>query len=390
MALAILAVTVGLAALIFLDAFCMGMNANMILNVTNTFSGDGQIHAKGFRESFETENSIKNLNKILSKLSSDDLVKSFSLRTQNYCMLSSPYDIRPVVLFGIDPGSERDISQIDEAIIRGGFLRNDNLNQILIGKRLSQLLNIDIGDRIVVTMAQAQTGDLSQELFRVGGIFRFNVREMDTNIAFINLKKAQQLLVIGQNVHEIALKFHNMTDKKGLPLDYWERYSIDENEAVSWKELIPGIEATISIAEFATAIMGFLLFAVVAVVVMNTLFMSLYERMYEFGVLRAIGTRPSRMAAMILVEAGVLCLVGIILGLIIGVSISHVLSIVGIDYVGVEMGGITLTEPIRPVITLRQLTLFPISVFMFTILAAIWPAIHAARLTPAIAMKKRG
>jgi len=54
---------------------------------------------------------------------------------------------------------------------------------------------------------------------------------------------------------------------------------------------------------------------------MNALFMSLYERMFEFGVLRAVGTRPLNMALIIFFEAAALSAISIIMGLVLGLGV---------------------------------------------------------------------
>ncbi|MDY6853153.1 MAG: FtsX-like permease family protein [Thermodesulfobacteriota bacterium] len=383
-----LAIMVSLAGLIFLDALFIGMNENMIGNATDTFLGNGQIHARDFTDTLETEKTINHIERVVSQLSFEDSIRGFTMRTQTYGMLSSPSNVESVVLVGICPETERDMSKIDEAVIEGEFLNDDDTEKVLIGKKLSEMLDVRLHDRIVITVAQVKSGELAQELFRVGGIFRFNIRAMDRGIAFISLKKSQELLGIGQNVHEVVLKFHRLADVQDRGIDFWNRYSVDGNEALSWKDLLPGLEAAFKMSRFSSFLMGGLLFIIVVIVVMNTLFMSLYERMFEFGILRAIGTRPIRMASMILVEAGLLSVVSILLGSALGVAISYIVSITGVDYTGLELAGVTFREPIRPVTTVWQLTLFPICVFVFTLVAAIFPALHASRLIPAEAMKE--
>ena len=120
---------------------------------------------------------------------------------------------------------------------------------------------------------------------------------------------------------------------------------------------------------------------------MNTLFMSLYERMFEFGVLRAVGTRPVRMALIILFEAGALSVLSIIIGGAVGFAVTYAYSVWGIDYVGIEFAGVTFRELIYPTLRATQFTVFPLVVFLFTLLAGIYPAVFAGRLTPSRAMQ---
>ncbi len=131
-----------------------------------------------------------------------------------------------------------------------------------------------------------------------------------------------------------------------------------------------------------------LVFCIVAIIIIHTLFMSLYERMFEFGVLRAIGTRPTSMALVIFFEAASLSLISIVFGLGLGLLVMKIFSVYGINYMGIELASVTITELIYPVMTLRQFTYFPALIFIFSLIAAIYPAVFAARLTPAKAMQR--
>ena len=133
------------------------------------------------------------------------ILSEFSPRTVSFGMLSSTAGVNSVMLYGIDPDREKNISMIDEAIRQGEYLDIESKRQILIGIKAAETLEVELGDRIILTVAQAETGELSQEMFRLSGIFQMGIREADSGMAFINIKKAQQLLAIGNRSHEIAL-----------------------------------------------------------------------------------------------------------------------------------------------------------------------------------------
>ena len=382
-ALASLAIGIGLAALIFTDALIIGMTESMIRTATDTLLGHAQIHALGFRSTQEVERTINDLPAVISRLKADPDIQSFTQRIQAFTMLSSASNTGSVVLYGIAPEDERAISRIDDALVQGTFLAEDR--HILIGEKLAHTLEAQLGDRVVVTAAQAETGELAQDMFRVGGIFRLNSRELDGAMAFVPLKRAQTLLGLGNRVHEIAVQFRNI--RLAEHPAFQARYSQHNNEALGWKALMPQLDAAVQMSSFSSFVVGFILFAVVSLGIMNTLFMSLYERMFEFGVLRAIGTRPIRIGLMILFEAGSLSIISIALGVCIGTLITWYYSVQGIDYVGIEFAGVTFRDLIYPVLNVRQFTLFPICVFLFTFVAGLYPAIYAARLTPARAMQ---
>ena len=189
-------------------------------------------------------------------------------------------------------------------------------------------------------------------------------------------------------MHEIALHFDDLQFAGEAAAGFWSRYSTHGNEALGWRALMPQLDAAVEMAAYASGIVGFILFAVVSLGIMNTLFMSLYERMFEFGVLRAIGTRPFRMALMVLCEAGALSVISILIGTAVGFAVTSYFAAQGIDYVGIEFAGVTFSELIHPVLRPGQFVVLPGWVFVFTLIAGIYPAIFAARLTPAKAMRE--
>lgn len=303
-------------------------------------------------------------------------------------MITSPSNSCSVLLYGIAPGSEKNISKIPLAVIKGDFLTEDDQQKVLIGADLAETLSVEVGSLLVVTVAQYKTGDLSQAMFRVGGIYSFNIREMDGSMAFINLKKAQEMLNLGDKLHEIAVDFTDLHLADDKSLAFWTKFGKNGNQAKGWREIMPELDAALQITSFGIFIIGIILFAVVSLGIMNTLFMSLYERMFEFGVLRAVGTRPTKMALMILFEAGVLAVISIVIGIIIGLLVSFYFSGHGIDYSGIEFAGVTFQDPLSPVMKIYQYYVYPALLFVFTLIVGLYPAIYAARLNPVEAMRR--
>ncbi|MAF32496.1 MAG: ABC transporter permease [Desulfobacterales bacterium] len=383
-----IAVGIGLASLMFVDGLYVGMLESMIRTATDTFLGQGQVHAQGFRDTLEVDKTINNSEAFIKSLETEKLVSDFSPRTVSFGMLSSALGVNSVLLYGIEPDTERHISMIDEAVRQGNYLMSPGTGQILIGSKTAETLEVEAGDRLVLTMAQAGTGELSQDMFRVAGIFHMGIREIDSGMAFINIKQAQELLALDRDVHEISLKFNDINDAGDRSLGFWGKYSEQDNEALGWKDLVPQLDSVIGMTDISNLIITSLVFAIVAVIIMNTLFMSLYERMFEFGVLRAVGTRPVNMALIIFFEATSLSLLSIIIGLGIGYVFMYIFSVYGINYKGIEFAGVTITELIYPVVRPRQFTVFPVLIFIFSFIAAIYPAVFAAKLTPGRAMQK--
>jgi ABC-type lipoprotein release transport system permease subunit len=364
------------------------MEHNMIASATESFLGEGQIHREGFRESFTVEKTIANQAEVVARLKQDKLVDRFTRRVLSFAMITSPANLSAVSMVGIDPNAERFLSQIDEAIVSGSYFEGDNIRDVVIGSKLAEILEVELGSRVVLTVAQAYTGDLSQEMFRVAGIYHFNVKEMDRAMAFVRLPQAQQMLGLGDEVHQIVLRLTDGSFGRDRTLPVWNNYSQDGNEAVSWTVILPEVELAFELSDFATWLIGVILFGVVALGIINTLFMSLHERMFEFGVLRAVGTRALAMARLILLEAGALAVLSIVLGCILGFLATYATMKIGINYTGIEFSGVTFRELLFPVLEVEQFVIYPIAVFIFTVFAGLYPAIFAAKMSPAQAMRR--
>lgn len=385
--LAGLAVGIGLAALIFTDALVIGMNQNMIRSATASFLGEGQIHHKGFQETMEVEETIHNLDTVVDSLQQESYVDSFSQRVYSYAMITSAANLQSINLVGIHPATESALSQIDDVMQKGEYLQGSNPRDVIIGSELAEILEVELDDRVVITVAQAESGDLSQEMFRISGIYRFGINEMDQSMAFVRIEKAQELLNIS-SVHEIAINFTDDEIGQNRDHPFWDEYSQFGNKAQGWVELNPQLASYMQISDFMTYFIGLILFGVVALGIVNTLFMSLHERMFEFGVLRAVGTRPFAMGRLVVFEAAALAILSIIVGVVIGFGVTYLTSFIGIDYTGIEVVGVTIREKIYPVLEISQFIEYPFWVLVFTTITGLYPGWYAARMEPADAMRK--
>jgi len=382
------AIGIGLGALIFVDAIMLGMSDSLVRSATDTFLGQAQVHAKGFTDTLAVERTVADGGAILAGLRADPEVKSYAPRVMAMGMVSSPANACSVLLYGISPAREKGVSQLARVVVEGDYLPDNDTQKILIGRDLADTLSAEVGSLVVVTVAQAGTGDLSQAMFRVGGIFKFNVREMDGGMAFIPLPKAQDMLDLAAGFHEIAVNFQDLAlaDDKTRP--FWSLAARGDNAAQNWRELMPELDAALDLTDFALGLMALILLGVVSLGIVNTLFMSLYERMFEFGVLRAVGTRPVRMALMILAEAGLLAGVSIAIGIVLGLAVTLIFQWHGLDYSGIDYAGVTFQEPLTPIFRLYQYYVYPALLFAFTLVVGLYPAIYAARLNPTKAMRK--
>ena len=377
---------IGLASMIFQSGLLKGMVDNIFNTAGDTFLGQGQIHQKSFLLTNDVEMTIENKDQVTSILNNDENIKAYSNRVMSISMLSSARNGVSIRIYGVDVDEEAEITKLKKAVREGSYELNDN--SIMIGNKLAELLEVKLGDHIIATVAQAHTGALSQELFEISGIYSFNEPALDKHMAFIDIKKAQTLLNIGDNIHEIVLKLKNPDLLNPINPLIKEKVDDTGNEILSLQEILPSLKALIEMSKYGTFITMVIVFLLVVFIIMNTLFMSLFERMKEFGVLKAIGTSPYQIFSLIVIEAGSLALFSCFIGELFGLFCNFIIGKIGIRFDGIEVGGVTMTEPIYPIFCMEQISIFPIAIFIFILIVALYPAIYAARIIPIKALQR--
>lgn len=384
--LTVLLISCSLAAILFTDAFVRGMVETMVKISTQTFLGEGQIHRVGFRAANDIDLYIEDTTTLYQQLNTTSAIQAYAPRVLAGAMTSSSENVASAIVYGVDAMKEAQVSKLKLAVTQGEYLSGID-GEIIIGEQLADLLEISLGDRVVITVSEALGGDLSQALFRVSGLFSFNERSMDIGMAFINLSQGQQLLNI-TGVHEVALRLQHLHQAQDDTLPFWQSLNNNQIETLSWQKLVPQLSSMLAMTKYSTLIVSIIMYVLVCLGLINTMFMSIFERHTEFGILLAIGTRTKQLFYQILLEGFFIGLLGAAVGLLMAFVLCYWGSIVGIDYSDIEMSGMTLNEPIYLILDASSFAIMGISTLAVTLIASIYPAFHAARLKPSFAMRK--
>lgn len=381
-----LLISCSLVSLILVDGIVLGMADSMVGNITDTLVGDAQVNRKGFRDNYDSDLYLASPEPLLTQLEQDETLAHYAPRVIVGSMIASTYNTSSGLVYGVDAVSELGVSKISDAVYEGEYLSGEK-REILLGKPMAELLEVKLGDRIVITTASVATGDITQELFRLSGLFEFGPSELDENVVFINLQQAQHILGMSDNIHQIAVQFNNPEDAKNPELPLFKTLNQGDVEALSWLELEPSLGAVIEMTNYSTAIVGAILFFLASLGVINSMFMSIYERTYEFGVVRAIGTSSAKIIQLILFEALLLSLISCAIGLIIGYFSSSYFSENGIPVGRMELAGVVIDNTYTKLES-HQFIAFPIYIIGLTLAAAVYPAIFASGIVPTKALQR--
>jgi putative ABC transport system permease protein len=134
-------------------------------------------------------------------------------------------------------------------------------------------------------------------------------------------------------------------------------------------------------------VMLLIIIFMVAVAVLNTVLMSVLERTREYGVLRAMGTAPGQVFRLVIIEVLIMAAVGVIIGCGFAYIINSALSVQGIPMPeSLSYGGVDFTRMYTE-INARSFYLPAISVMFSAFIVSLFPALKAARIAPAKAMR---
>ncbi len=377
---------IGVAALLLNDAIGRGMIDQMLSNQLNTHVSHIQIHKMGYIDDKKVRNYVPNPDKVASELDEAGYVEHYSRRTLVYGLLSSSDGSSGVLMVGIDNKKEKNITNIHEQVVEGKYLSGKN-REVLLGKKLAEKLEVGVGDKVVGIAADTE-GNVASELFRVVGIYQTGNSGFDRMHIYIPIKTAQRMLSLGDNVMEFAV----ITKSPDKVTEYKNELAGelgDEYETLSYKELLPLIMSYVDVYREMIYFIYVIIGIAVLFGIINTMLMSVFERIQEFGVLKAIGMKNGRLFTMVITEALILGIIGSIAGVLIGILIYLPMAHYGIDFSiyaeSLESMGIgaVMYPMLDMTIIMNSLMVMPIA----TIIGAIYPAYKAVRLDPTDAMR---
>ena len=382
------AVIIGVWAMIFLGALMRGISEQMVRNGIATLTGHIQIHHTGFKEDPVIENSIDKPavveTALLENLPPD---AKWTSRVRVNAIASNARNSGGVTLVGIDAGKEAGISFIGQAVTEGEYLKTGDRYGILVGKALADKFETGLGRKLVL-MSQDTNRDIASRAFRITGIFRAEMEATEKEFVFVSIDAAREMLKLGDGISEISIL---LADQKALtPVADSLRRALpsDSYDVSTWRELLPLVTAVLKMYDWFIYLWFLIIFIAMGFGIVNTILMAVFERIREFGLLRALGMKPWWIVREVLTESFFLLVLGMVLGNAFSLLSVYALADTGIDLSalseGVEFAG--MSRIIYPVLIIRDIFVANLVVLVLGIVVSAYPAVKAARFTPVKAM----
>ncbi len=381
----LISVIVGMVAIVITDGLSNGMMRQMLFNQISLNISHIQIHKKGFNNNKIIKNYIPDYKKVEFVLKKDPSIEAFSKRVFASGILSSANNSTGVLIYGIVPSEEAKVSVIKSSVIEGKYLGTGK-REILIGKKLAEKLGVGIGDK-VVAMANTLSGDIGSDVFRITGIFQTSSSEYDKMAIYVPAQTEQEMLGLGDKYHEFAVITKNYNKVSQIKKDLESKLN-SNYEILTYRDLLPMLIYQMDLYKESMMILNIIIGLALIFGIINTMLMSVFERIREFGVLMAIGMKINKLYLMIVFEAFIIGVLGTLLGLILGLIMEIPLSHSGINLsmfsVGLESFGVGAI--IYPVLSIGNIINAVIFMPFVAVLGALYPAYKAIKLEPIYAI----
>jgi len=375
--------------LVFMIALQFGSYDMMIENTLKTFSGHLQVQAAGYQDNPKLRTSIAGISTLAAELRQALPHARVSERAAAFALASSEQRSFGIQLTGVRPLTEPLVSTIPGLVGRGRFLHGNDSAEIVIGAAMARNLKVDLGSEITL-IGSGRDGSFAAGIVEVVGIFDSGSRDMDRGFAEVPLGYFQQTFAMGDHGNAIAIAVDELGQVPAAARIATERLQGRSGLVVlDWNALHPGLRQAIQADLSSGWFMYGVLIILVAFSVLNTQLMSVMERTREFGVISALGIRPRRLAALVMLETALMALIGLGIGLFLGWLVALYFNVHGFSYPGMEeiAQRYNLPGEMYPSVTLGTMLAGPLVVFAFCLLAAVYPALRLFRLRPVDAMR---
>lgn len=291
----------------------LGAYERMIDNAVRFYTGHIQVHEKGYWDDKTLDNSLEMSDELMDKLEAQPQLSAYIPRIEAFALASSGQLTKGVLLNGIDPVREDQLTGLKGKLASGDYLAASG--DIMVGEGLASYLKIEAGDTLVL-ISQGYHGANAAGKFRLTGTLKFPTQEMSNSMAYIVLGDAQYFFNMPERVTSLALLLRESEDVPKVKNQLTAAIDTSAYEVMDWKELMPEMVQTIEIDYASGKIMLYILYAIVAFGIFGTFLMMTNERQYEFGVMLSIGMKRRLMQGVLLLEILTLALLGVVAGAI--------------------------------------------------------------------------
>jgi len=375
--------------LVFMISLQFGMYGLMIDNTLQAFTGHLQIQAPDYIDDQKMRQTVADIVPLAESLRVEFPSENIAARATAFALVSSEERSYGIAVFGVEPEFEVGVSTIPGLVSEGRFLGANDAAEIIIGAALARNLRVGLGDELTL-LGSGRDGSFAAAVVDIVGIFDSGLADIDRSITEIPLGLFQDVFYMNGSGHHIVINAGGIDGVAELQSRVGSLLPVGQDLVVhDWDALQPGLKQAIKADMSSAFFMYGILVILVAFSVLNTQLMSVLERTHEFGIVMSLGLTPGRLGRLVLLETTIMGVMGLILGAVLGGLFTLWFNVNGFAYPGMDEMAAKFNLPARFFPQVSALTMFigPVVVFIFTILAAVYPALRLHKLHPVEAMR---
>lgn len=374
----IIAISFGLFCLIVFQALKVGLHREMTDGTVLLETGSIQIHAAGYETNLASLKRLPDPARVETALNAAG-IRNFSRRLKLTALVLSDAGTSTVVLTGIDPKSEPRVTCISTRMVSGRYL--DDGEKVVIGFDLAKSLGIGLGEKLTL-LAQSKSGRPVMRTFEVGGIYKTELSSFNRSRIFMPLSVAQSFARADDVVTEISVAVDRSSEVAAVK--HLQQVLPGEYQVRAWREIVPDLGQLIDMNDATMRLLILIVFSIVALGIVNTMTMTVFERFRELGVMTAIGTAPIGIMVIVTLESVFLGFSAEVIGSLAGIGACAWLARHGIDMSHFTSSNqyFAMTHVIKAFLVPRDLLAANVLALLTSVTAGLYPGFKAARLAP--------
>lgn len=376
----ITSIAVGILGYLGTIAFSRGFVMQMIETVINLQGGHLMIQPRGYYQNPRIGLKIakpERIEKILDELTIDVNYAPF---VSFQGMINSAEAATGIIINGVDPYLEPNITIVSSSITQGRYLTAGKGGEIVIGERLAKKLKVRLGEKVVL-MATDMMNNINSGAFRIVGLFHTTSPDFDRSHTFIHLNEAQAFIGYSNEITGISVRLQNEHLLETLEKTLETKLTGLPVEILTWKERNPLVVLSLEAYDAMVILIIVILFSAIAFSIANVFLMVIYERIREFGIMMANGTKPKNIVIMLFLEALLITFIGLISGFTFSVAYLSYWQHVGLDLSAFAKGlaKFGVGSHVYPEIIIQDILWGIMLITVIVLISVIYPAVKAAR-----------
>lgn len=355
-------------------------------------SGHATLQHRDYLELPSVKKTVTGVDDLAEQAEALPEVASVAVRISGTAMLSTATQSMGAAFIGVDPDRETPQTlEIIDDVVEGAFFETADDKGIILGAKLAENLGVGMGKRVVYTLTD-KDGEIVSGLGRVSGIVRSGAPSLDAGLCLLPIGAVREVVGYGATeATQVAVFLHDNATSDTV-VEQLGAFASGDAVALTWKETQAELHGFISMKVASTLVLELIILLLIGAGIFNSLFVSVMERLREFGIMIAVGYSSAQVFALVMWESLWTGLIGLVAAGFVTAAPYYHLSTKGFDVStmgteGTEVAGVAMDSVMYVEILPESLLVIAVVVLVATLASGLYPAWKAGRVEPVDAIK---